>query len=142
MLGVILKEPIGVFSVIIPWNFPCWILGQKLPFALAAGCICVEKPSEMAASTNAMLRDAGLPAGVCHIVPGHGTPVGSLMMSHPAVDMVTFTGSTSVGKLITRAAGNTLKKVVLELGGKNPQVIFPDADLESAADAVAFGQNS
>jgi len=75
-------------------------------------------------------------------VPDHGTPVGSLMMSHPAVDMVTFTGSTSVGKLITRAAGNTLKKVVLELGGKNPQVIFPDADLESAADAVAFGQNS
>jgi betaine-aldehyde dehydrogenase len=143
MLAMILKEPIGVVSIITPWNFPFWILGQKLPFALAAGCTCVVKPSEMTPSTTAMLgemlADAGLPAGVCNIVLGHGDPVGSLMTAHTDIDMVTFTGSTAVGKLITKTAADTLKKVALELGGKNPQVIFPDADLENAADAVAFG---
>lgn len=143
MLGVVLKEPIGVVSIITPWNFPFWILSQKLPFALAAGCTCVVKPSEMTPSTTAMigefLSDAGLPAGVCNIVLGYGDPVGSLMSTHKDVDMVSFTGSTAVGKRITKAAGETLKKVALELGGKNPQVIFPDANLESAADAVTFG---
>lgn len=143
ILGVVLKEPIGVVSIITPWNFPFWILSQKLPFALAAGCTCVVKPSEMTPSTTAMLgellNEAGLPAGVCNIVLGHGDPVGSLMTTHKDVDMVSFTGSTAVGKLITKSAGDSLKKVALELGGKNPQVIFPDADLESAADAVTFG---
>lgn len=143
ILGIVLKEPIGVVSIITPWNFPFWILSQKLPFALAAGCTCVVKPSEMTPSTTTMLAEllveAGLPSGVCNIVLGYGNPVGSLMSSHPDVDMVTFTGSTAVGKLITKSAGDTLKKVALELGGKNPQVIFPDADLESATDAVTFG---
>ena len=143
MLGVILKEPAGVVSVITPWNFPFWILSQKLPFALAAGCTCVVKPSEMTPSTTAMLGEllleAGIPDGVINIVLGYGQPVGTLMASHPDVDMVTFTGSTAVGKGIAAAASSTLKKVALELGGKNPQVIFPDADLESAADAVTFG---
>ncbi len=143
MLGVILKEPAGVVSIITPWNFPFWILSQKLPFALAAGCTCVVKPSEMTPSTTAMLGqlllDAELPAGVVNIVLGFGQPVGAMMASHPDVDMVTFTGSTGVGKAISAAASGTLKKVALELGGKNPQVIFPDADLESAADAVVFG---
>lgn len=143
MLGVVLKEPIGVVSIITPWNFPFWILSQKLPFALAAGCTCIVKPSEMTPSTTAMLGEmlhqAGLPAGVCNIVLGYGDPVGALMTAHPEVDMVTFTGSTAVGKRITKSAGDTLKKVALELGGKNPQVIFPDADLASAADAVTFG---
>lgn len=143
MLGVVLKEPIGVVSIITPWNFPFWILSQKLPFALAAGCTCVVKPSEMTPSTTAMLgeflTEAGLPDGVCNIVLGYGNPVGSLMSTHDHVDMVSFTGSTAVGKHITKAAGETLKKVALELGGKNPQVIFPDANLESAADAVTFG---
>ncbi|TNC74730.1 aldehyde dehydrogenase family protein [Rubellimicrobium roseum] len=143
MLGMILKEPIGVVSVITPWNFPFWILSQKLPFALAAGCTCVVKPSEMTPSTTVMmgelLLEAGLPAGVVNIVLGYGQPVGSLMSTHPYVDMVTFTGSTAVGKGIVTAASGTLKKVALELGGKNPQAIFPDADLDSAADAVTFG---
>ncbi len=143
MLGVILKEPIGVVSVITPWNFPFWILSQKLPFALAAGCTCVVKPSEMTPSTTVMLGDlllqAGLPEGVVNIVLGYGQPVGALMASHSDVDMITFTGSTAVGKHISAAASGTLKKVALELGGKNPQVIFPDADLENAADAVTFG---
>ena len=143
MLGVVLKEPIGVVSIITPWNFPFWILSQKLPFALAAGCTVVVKPSEMTPSSTVMmgelLIEAGLPAGVCNIVLGYGEPVGSLMATHDAVDMVTFTGSTGVGKKITQASAGTLKKVALELGGKNAQVIFPDADLESAADAVVFG---
>ncbi len=143
MLGVVLKEPIGVVSIITPWNFPFWILSQKLPFALAAGCTAVVKPSEMTPSTTVMmgelLKEAGLPDGVCNIVLGYGDPVGSLMSSHDAVDMVSFTGSTGVGKLITKASAGTLKKLALELGGKNPQVIFPDADLDSAADAVVFG---
>lgn len=143
MLGVILKEPIGVVSVITPWNFPFWILSQKLPFALAAGCTCVVKPSEMTPSSTVMmgelLIEAGLPAGVVNIVLGEGQPVGAVLASHPDVDMVTFTGSTAVGKAISVAASGSLKKVALELGGKNPQVIFPDADLESAADAVTFG---
>lgn len=143
MLGIILKEPAGVVSIITPWNFPFWILSQKLPFALAAGCTCVVKPSEMTPSTTVMLGelllDAGLPDGVVNIVLGFGQPVGALMASHPDVDMVTFTGSTAVGKGIAAAASATLKKVALELGGKNPQAIFPDADLDSAADAVTFG---
>jgi acyl-CoA reductase-like NAD-dependent aldehyde dehydrogenase len=143
MLAVVLKEPIGVVSVITPWNFPFWILGQKLPFALAAGCTCVVKPSEITPSTTVILGEllieAGLPAGVVNIALGYGQPVGATMASHPDVDMVTFTGSTAVGKSIQAAASATLKKVALELGGKNPQVIFPDADLESAADAVTFG---
>ena len=143
ILAVVLKEPIGVVSIITPWNFPFWILSQKLPFALAAGCTCVVKPAEITPSTTAMLGEflaqAGLPAGVCNIVLGTGTTVGGPMTTHPDVDMITFTGSTAVGKLITNAASGTLKKVALELGGKNPQVIFPDADIAGAADAVTFG---
>lgn len=143
MLATVLKEPIGVVSIITPWNFPFWILSQKLPFALAAGCTCVVKPSEFTPSTTAMLGEllaqAGLPAGVVNIVLGHGQPVGAVMAAHRGVDMVTFTGSTAVGKMISRTAADNLKKVALELGGKNPQVIFPDADLDSAADAVVFG---
>jgi acyl-CoA reductase-like NAD-dependent aldehyde dehydrogenase len=143
MLATVLKEPIGVVSIITPWNFPFWILSQKLPFALAAGCTCVVKPSEMTPSTTAMLADlldqAGLPAGVVNIVLGFGQPVGAVLAADARVDMVTFTGSTAVGKTISRIAADNLKKVALELGGKNPQVIFPDADLDSAADAVVFG---
>jgi betaine-aldehyde dehydrogenase len=143
MLGVVLKEPIGVVSIITPWNFPFWILSQKLPFALAAGCTCVVKPSEMTPTSTVMMGEllirAGLPAGVVNVVLGYGHPVGSLMTTHSGVDMVTFTGSTAVGKALTAAASGTLKKVALELGGKNPQVIFPDADLDGAADAATFG---
>lgn len=143
MLAVVLKEPIGVISIITPWNFPFWILSQKLPFALAAGCTCVIKPSEMTPSTTVtlgeLLIEAGLPAGVVNIVLGFGQPVGALMAEHPHVDMVSFTGSTAVGKAISAAASKSLKKVALELGGKNPQVVFPDADLDAAADAITFG---
>ena len=143
ILGIVLKEPIGVVSVITPWNFPFWILSQKLPFALAAGCTCVVKPSEMAPSSTVILGElamqAGLPAGVLNIVLGFGDPVGHMLTSHHDVDMVSFTGSTAVGKAVSASASSTLKKLALELGGKNPQVIFPDADLDAAADAITFG---
>ncbi len=143
MLGLVLKEPVGVVSIITPWNFPFLIVSQKLPFALAAGCTAVIKPSEMTPATTVILGElcleAGIPAGVVNIVMGYGDPVGTALTTDKRVDMVTFTGSTSVGKAIVKVAGNTLKKVSLELGGKNPQVIFPDADMESAVDAVVFG---
>lgn len=143
MLGIVLKESVGVVSIITPWNFPLLIVSQKLPFALAAGCTAIVKPSEMTPSTTVMLGEllieAGLPAGVVNIVLGHGDPVGTMLSTDPRVDMITFTGSTGVGKAIVKAAGDTLKKVSLELGGKNPQVLFPDADLDQAIDAIVFG---
>ena len=143
MLGMVLKEPIGVVSIITPWNFPFLIVSQKLPFALAAGCTAVVKPSEMTSATTVLLGEflieAGLPAGVVNIVLGYGDPVGAAMTTDARVDMVSFTGSTAVGKAIVAATSSTLKKVSLELGGKNPQVIFPDADLDEAADAIVFG---
>lgn len=143
MLGMVLKEPIGVVSLITPWNFPFLIISQKLPFALAAGCTAVVKPSEMTSATTVILGEllveAGLPAGVANVVLGYGDPIGAMMTTHRDVDMVSFTGSTAVGKAIVAATASTLKKVSLELGGKNPQVIFPDADLDQAADAIVFG---
>lgn len=143
MLGMVLKEPIGVVSMITPWNFPFLIVSQKLPFALAAGCTAVIKPSELTSATTVilceLLIEAGLPAGVVNLVLGFGNPVGAELTTHPSIDMVSFTGSTVVGKAIVAATSSTLKKVSLELGGKNPQVIFPDADLDEAADAIAFG---
>jgi len=143
MLAMVLKQPVGVVSIITPWNFPFLILSQKLPFALAAGCTCVVKPSELTPSSatilGELLIEAGLGAGIVNIVHGFGRPVGALMSSDDDVDMVSFTGSTVVGKAITKAASDSLKKVSSELGGKNPQVVFADADLESAIDAIVFG---
>ncbi|MBO9127550.1 MULTISPECIES: aldehyde dehydrogenase family protein [unclassified Rhizobium] len=142
-LGVVLREAIGVVSIITPWNFPFLIVGQKLPFALAAGCTCVVKPSELTSGSTIVLgeilQEAGVPDGVVNIVTGTGAEVGAIMTSHPDVDMVSFTGSTGVGKLTMTNAAQTLKKVSLELGGKNPQIVFPDADLDAFIDAAVFG---
>lgn len=143
MLALVIREPIGVVSVITPWNFPFLIVSQKLPFALAAGCTCVVKPSELTSGTTVLLaevlKEAGLPDGATNILVGCGPDVGATMTSHPDVDMVTFTGSSVVGKALSASAANTLKKVSLELGGKNPQIIFPDCDWDAAVDAVVFG---
>ena len=143
MLGLVLREPIGVVGMITPWNFPLLIISQKLPFALAAGCTAVIKPSELTPGTTLMLgrilQEAGIPDGVVNIVTGFGDPVGARLAEHPDVDMISFTGSTTVGKLIVGASKGNLKKVSLELGGKNPQIVFADADLEAALDAVVFG---
>jgi betaine-aldehyde dehydrogenase len=129
--------------MVTPWNFPLLIVSQKLPFALAAGCTCVVKPSELTSGTTLrlgkILADAGLPDGAVNIVSGFGDPVGARLSSHPDVDMMSFTGSTNVGKGVINAARENVKKVELELGGKNPQIIFADADLPAAADAAVFG---
>ncbi|WP_113448171.1 aldehyde dehydrogenase family protein [Rhizobium cremeum] len=142
-LGVVLREAIGVVSIITPWNFPFLIVGQKLPFALAAGCTTVVKPSELTSGSTLVLgeilAEAGVPAGVVNIVTGTGPEVGAVMTTHAEVDMVSFTGSTGVGKLTMANAAQTLKKVSLELGGKNPQIVFPDADLDAFIDAAVFG---
>lgn len=143
MLGVVLRQPVGVVAMITPWNFPLWILSQKLPFALAAGCCAVVKPSELTCGTTVMLgrilTDAGLPPGVVNIVTGYGPAVGQPLVEHAGVDMLSFTGSTRVGREIGAAAGRNLKKVSLELGGKNPQIVFPDCDWDAAVDAAVFG---
>jgi betaine-aldehyde dehydrogenase len=142
-VGVVLREPIGVVSIITPWNFPFLIVAQKLPFALAAGCTTVVKPSELTSGSTLVLgeilMEAGVPDGVVNILVGIGPEVGSVMTSHPDVDMVSFTGSTGVGKLTMASAAQHLKKVSLELGGKNPQIVFPDANLDEFIDAAVFG---
>jgi acyl-CoA reductase-like NAD-dependent aldehyde dehydrogenase len=142
-LGFVLREPIGVVSIITPWNFPLLIVSQKLPFALAAGCACVVKPSEMTSASTLhlarLLAEAGLPDGVCNVVTGYGPEVGAPMTTDPRVDMISFTGSTAVGRAAMAAASATLKKLSMELGGKNPQIVFADADWEAALDACVFG---
>ena len=142
-LGVVLRDPIGVVSVITPWNFPFLIVSQKLPFALAAGCTAVVKPAEVTSGTTVMLGeillDAGIPAGVVNILVGTGKVVGEVLVSDPGVDMLSFTGSTAVGKAAVAKSAETLKKVSMELGGKNPQIVFPDCDWEAAVDATVFG---
>jgi len=142
-LGVVLREAIGVVSIITPWNFPFLIVSQKLPFALGAGCTAVVKPSEMTSGSTLVLgeilMEAGVPAGVVNIIVGTGPDAGAPMTTHHDVDMISFTGSTVVGKLTMSNAAQTLKKVSLELGGKNPQIVFPDADLDAFVDAAVFG---
>jgi len=143
ILGTVLREPVGVVGIITPWNFPFLIVSQKLPFALAAGCTAVVKPSEMTSASTfvlgELLLEAGVPAGVVNIVSGYGNEVGAPLVAHPLVDMISFTGSTRVGKMTMAAAAEGLKKVSMELGGKNGQIVFPDSDLKAAADAAVFG---
>lgn len=142
-LGVVLREAIGVVSIITPWNFPFLIVSQKLPFALAGGCTAVVKPSELTSGSTLVLGEilleAGVPAGVVNIIVGTGLEAGAPLTSHPDVDMVSFTGSTGIGRLTMANAAQTLKKVSLELGGKNPQIVFPDANLDDFVDAAVFG---
>ena len=145
-LGVVLRDPIGVVSVITPWNFPFLIVSQKLPFAMAAGCTAVVKPAEVTSGTTVMLGqiliDAGVPAGAVNILVGRGSVIGDVMVTHPDVDMLSFTGSTAVGKAAVAKSAATLKKVSMELGGKNPQIVFADCDLEAAARKAARSESS
>ena len=141
-----LREPVGVVGQIIPWNFPLVMAAWKLAPALAVGCTCVLKPAEQTPLTalrlGELIQEAGFPDGVVNIVTGFGETAGAALASHPDVDKIAFTGSTEVGKLIAQAATGNLKKVSLELGGKSPNVIFADADLNSAipgsANAIFF----
>jgi phenylacetaldehyde dehydrogenase len=142
------REPIGVVAQIIPWNFPLLMAAWKLAPALAAGCCVVLKVAEqtpMSALRLAELIDqAGFPPGVVNILTGYGEGAGAPLAAHPMVDKVAFTGSTEVGKLIVKASAGNLKRVTLELGGKSPAIIFPDADLGRAipgtASAIFFNQ--
>lgn len=135
-------EPVGVVALIIPWNFPALILAQKLAYALAAGCTVVAKPSEFTSGSALEIADicrrSGVPGGVVNVVTGFGPDVGMPLVSHPGVDAVSFTGSTVTGRAVAAAAGNGIKRVSLELGGKGANVVFADADLEQAADAAVF----
>ena len=134
--SLVVREPIGVVSCITPWNFPLNQITLKVAPALAAGCTVVLKPSEIAPLNAILLAEiiesAGFPPGVFNLIHGTGAEVGELMVSHPAVDMVSFTGSTRAGRRIGELAAQTIKRVALELGGKSASVILPDADLEAA----------
>ena len=131
---------------IIPWNFPLLMAAWKLGPALATGCTVVLKPAEQtplsALRLGELICEAGFPDGVVNIVPGYGETAGAALAAHPDVDKVAFTGSTEVGKLILQAAAGNLKKVSLELGGKSPNIVFKDADLEASipgsASAIFF----
>jgi len=146
-----LREPIGVVGAITPWNSPLPMVMLKIAPALATGCTLVLKPAELTPLTAMRLaelcQDAGVPDGVINIVNGYGADAGAALAAHPGVDKIAFTGSTEVGKAIVKASVGNLKKVTLELGGKSPVVVFPDADLEQvipgAARACFFlqGQN-
>ncbi|HXV05019.1 MAG TPA: aldehyde dehydrogenase family protein [Solirubrobacterales bacterium] len=138
----VLREPVGVLGAITPWNYPLNQIAAKLAPALAAGCTVVLKPSEVVPLNAFILAEAieaaGLPAGVFNLVTGTGPVVGEAIAAHPGVDMVSFTGSTRAGRRVSELAAATVKPVAMELGGKSPNVILDDADLERAVpDGVA-----
>jgi betaine-aldehyde dehydrogenase len=143
MFGVVTRQAIGVVGLINPWNFPFIVLAERLPYILASGNSVVVKPSEMTSASTLMfadmLKEAGLPDGVYNVVTGTGPDVGQAIAEHMDVDMISFTGSTRTGEAILKASASNFKKASLELGGKNPQIVFADADLDDAADGVAFG---
>jgi phenylacetaldehyde dehydrogenase len=137
------REPIGVVGAIIPWNAPLIMATLKLGPALAAGCTVVLKPAELtplaALFLGELIKRVGFPDGVVNIVPGYGETAGAALAAHPDVDKIAFTGSTEVGKKIIAAAVGNLKRVTLELGGKSPMVVFPDADLDKVIPGVTRG---
>ena len=143
-LALVRREPLGVVAAIVPWNYPLIITAWKLGPALLSGNSVVLKPAEQSPLTAIRLGElaceAGLPPGVLNIVPGFGEEAGKALALHPDVDMVSFTGSTEVGKLMMRYAGESnLKRVALECGGKSPHLVMADADIAAAANAIAWG---
>jgi acyl-CoA reductase-like NAD-dependent aldehyde dehydrogenase len=143
-LTYVLREPIGVVGAIVPWNYPtslaCWKLGP----ALAVGCTVVLKPSELTPLTALKLgelaQEVGFPDGVLNVLPGYGDPAGEALSRHRQVDKISFTGSVRTARRLLHASGDTnLKKLSLELGGKSPQIIFPDADFKTAIEACFWG---
>lgn len=137
------KEPVGVCAQIIPWNYPLMMAAWKIAPAIAVGCSIVVKPASLTPLTAIVLGEicleAGVPAGVVNIVPGSGADVGNFLVEHPNVDKVAFTGSTPIGKDIMGKASQTLKRVTLELGGKSPNLVFEDADIDAAVDGSLYG---
>jgi aldehyde dehydrogenase (NAD+) len=143
LLNYTLREPIGVVGAIIPWNFPLLMAVWKIAPALACGNTLVLKPAEQtplsALELAAIAAEAGLPPGVFSVVPGFGETAGAAVVSHADVDKIAFTGSTAVGRLIMREAAGTLKKISLELGGKSPNIVLADADVDAAARGAFSG---
>jgi phenylacetaldehyde dehydrogenase len=141
-LAYTLREPVGVVGQIIPWNFPLMMASWKLGPALAAGNTVVLKPAEQTPLTalrlGELIQEAGFPDGVVNIVTGYGETAGAALSAHPKVDKIAFTGSTEVGKLIVHAAAGNLKKVSLELGGKSPNIVFGDAEIDSVIPGAAM----
>lgn len=137
------REPLGVCAQIIPWNYPFMMAAWKIAPALAAGCTIVLKPASLTPITALVIaeicHEAGVPAGVLNVVTGPGDTVGNALVEHPDVDKVAFTGETKTGKAIMAKASQTLKRVTLELGGKSPNIVFDDADLEAAVNGALFG---
>lgn len=137
------KEPVGVVGQIIPWNFPMLMTAWKWGPALAAGCTIVMKPAEQTPLTclrmAQLAQEAGIPDGVINVVPGFGPTAGGAIVKHPGVDKVAFTGEHRTAQIIMREAAETLKRLTFELGGKSPNVILPDADLDAAAAGTHFG---
>ncbi len=138
-----LNEPVGVVAAITPWNSPVLLASWKLAPALAAGCCVIVKPAEQAPASTlefaALFEQAGFPPGVVNVVTGFGGEAGAPLVEHPGVDKVAFTGGTATGKAVMRGAASHLARVTLELGGKSPNIVFADADLEAAANGVVAG---
>ena len=138
-----LREPVGVVAAIVPWNFPLLLTAWKVAPALACGNTVIVKPASQtpltALALAAIARDVGLPAGVLNVVTGPGSTVGRMIVEHPGIDKIAFTGDTSTGKGIMRGAADTLKKITLELGGKSANIVFPDADLDAAIRGATTG---
>ena len=140
----VVQEPVGVCTLIGPWNYPLLQVSWKVAPALIAGCTIIVKPAELTPSTAIhlfkLIDEAGAPAGVANLILGKGSSIGDLLTSDPRIDLVSFTGSLAIGQRIMSLASKTIKKVALELGGKNPNIIFADADLDAAIDnAVTAG---
>ncbi|GEL20781.1 aldehyde dehydrogenase [Pseudonocardia asaccharolytica] len=137
------REPVGVVAAITPWNSPLLLMTWKLAPALAAGCTVVVKPSEHSPASTLgfaeLIEQAGFPPGVVNLVTGLSRETGAALAAHPGVDKVAFTGSTATGRAVAAAAAENINKVTLELGGKSPQVVFPDADLAAAANGIIAG---
>ncbi|WP_324716151.1 aldehyde dehydrogenase family protein [Carboxydochorda subterranea] len=140
-LDYVLREPVGVCALIIPWNYPIQIASRGLAPALAAGNTVVLKPAEEASLTTlelaGILHEVGVPAGVVNVVTGYGEEAGAALASHPDVDHITFTGSVETGSIVMQAAARGIKPVLLELGGKSPMIVMGDADLDRAIPATA-----
>jgi acyl-CoA reductase-like NAD-dependent aldehyde dehydrogenase len=142
--GLVLKRPLGVVAAIVPWNFPTTLLANKLAPALVAGNTVVAKPAETTPLTTLriaeLMHEGGLPAGVCNVVTGPGSVVGTALVTHPLVRKVGFTGSTPVGEQIMALASQGTKRLTLELGGSDPMIVCDDADVEAAASAASVGR--
>jgi acyl-CoA reductase-like NAD-dependent aldehyde dehydrogenase len=138
-----LREPVGVVAAIVPWNFPLLLTSWKVAPALACGNTVIIKPASQTPLTALALAEiaqaAGIPAGVINVVTGPGSKVGQMLVEHPGIDKIAFTGDTSTGKQIMRGSADTLKHITLELGGKSPNIVFPDADLDAAVRGATTG---